>query len=955
MRAFRIPPVTGVANFGLTIFAVASRRFLFSFLLFVIAVVFAGAVAAVEIRVNAGGSQYTDGVGNVWVADTGFNTGPVSSAGNGVDILGTTDDPLYQLQRYDAPQAPELTYSFAVPNGDYVVNLHLAENYSGTFGVGLRVFDVQVEGAPALSDVDIFSEAGGANTALVRTIPLVTVSDGQLDIQFIHGVQNPIVAAIEILSLGGGTPDIDAPTVPQNVTATALGTTQVDVSWDASTDVGGGVVAGYNVYRADVGLLATVTGTSYSDTTVLANTSYDYTVSAFDNATPANESAQSSPAANVTTPPAPAVAIRVNAGGSQYTDGVGNVWSADTGFNTGPVSSAGNGVDILGTTDDPLYQLQRYDAPQAPELTYSFAVPNGDYAVNLHLAENYSGTFGVGLRVFDVQVEGAPALSDVDIFSEAGGANTALVRTIPLVTVSDGQLDIQFIHGVQNPIVAAIEILSLGGGTPDIDAPTVPQNVTATALGTTQVDVSWDASTDVGGGVVAGYNVYRADVGLLATVTGTSYSDTTVLANTSYDYTVSAFDNATPANESAQSSPAANVTTPPAPAVAIRVNAGGSQYTDGVGNVWSADTGFNTGPVSSAGNGVDILGTTDDPLYQLQRYDAPQAPELTYSFAVPNGDYAVNLHLAENYSGTFGVGLRVFDVQVEGAPALSDVDIFSEAGGANTALVRTIPLVTVSDGQLDIQFIHGVQNPIVAAIEILSLGGGTPDIDAPTVPQNVTATALGTTQVDVSWDASTDVGGGVVAGYNVYRADVGLLATVTGTSYSDTTVLANTSYDYTVSAFDNATPANESAQSTPAANVTTPAPAPDIDAPTVPQNVTATALGTTQVDVSWDASTDVGGGVVAGYNVYRADVGLLATVTGTSYSDTTVLANTSYDYTVSAFDNATPANESAQSIARGERDDAGASAGYRCADSAAERDCDGAWYDAGGRELGCVH
>ena len=86
----------------------------------------------------------------------------------------------------------------------------------------------------------------------------------------------------------------------------------------------------------------------------------------------------------------------------------------------------------------------------------------------------------------------------------------------------------------------------------------------------------------------------------------------------------------------------------------------------------------------------------------------------------------------------------------------------------------------------------------------------------------MTATALGTTQVDVSWDASTDVGGGVVAGYNVYRADVGLLATVTGTSYSDTTVVANTSYDYTVSAFDNATPANESAQSTPAANVTTP-------------------------------------------------------------------------------------------------------------------------------------
>ncbi|HEB87249.1 MAG TPA: hypothetical protein ENI68_09595, partial [Gammaproteobacteria bacterium] len=93
----------------------ASRRFLLSLLFFAASVAFAGNVSAVDIRVNAGGSQYTDGVGKVWAADTGFNTGRLSSTS--ANVLGTTDDPLYQLQRYDAPAVPELSYSFTVPNG----------------------------------------------------------------------------------------------------------------------------------------------------------------------------------------------------------------------------------------------------------------------------------------------------------------------------------------------------------------------------------------------------------------------------------------------------------------------------------------------------------------------------------------------------------------------------------------------------------------------------------------------------------------------------------------------------------------------------------------------------------------------------------------------------------------------------------------------------------------------
>jgi uncharacterized repeat protein (TIGR03806 family) len=101
--------------------------------------------------------------------------------------------------------------------------------------------------------------------------------------------------------------DTTPPTVPQGLAATAQSTTEIGLSWTASTDAGTGV-AGYRVYRdANTTAIATVTTTTYTDTGLIADTTYTYTVRAFDGATPPNESAASSPASAttlaVTTPP----------------------------------------------------------------------------------------------------------------------------------------------------------------------------------------------------------------------------------------------------------------------------------------------------------------------------------------------------------------------------------------------------------------------------------------------------------------------------------------------------------------------------------------------------------------------------------------------------------------------------------------------------------------------------
>ena len=87
-------------------------------------------------------------------------------------------------------------------------------------------------------------------------------------------------------------------------------------------------------------------------------------------------------------------------------------------------------------------------------------------------------------------------------------------------------------------------------------------------------------------------------------------------------------------------------------------------------------------------------------------------------------------------------------------------------------------------------------------------------------------------------------------------------------------------------------------------------PAADTSAPTVPSGLIATAVSDSRIDLSWTASTD--NVAVTGYSVRRNGV-LIAAPTGTTFIDLGLAANTTYTYTVDAFDAA--GNTSAESAA----------------------------------------
>lgn len=180
------------------------------------------------------------------------------------------------------------------------------------------------------------------------------------------------------------------------------------------------------------------------------------------------------------------------------------------------------------------------------------------------------------------------------------------------------------------------------------------------------------------------------------------------------------------------------------------------------------------------------------------------------------------------------------------------------------------------------------------------------DTAAPSIPSGLTATASSSTQINVNWSASTD--NTAVIGYRVKRNGLIVADVKDGTStYTDSTAVASTTYQYTVSAYD-AIP-NISADSA-AVSVTTPALATDTTPPTAPANLTATAVSSSQINLAWSASTDDATGIKE-YRVYRVNT-LIATVHTTSYGDTGLTANTSYTYHVNAVDGA--GNVSTQSL-----------------------------------------
>lgn len=728
-------------------------------------------------RINCGGPDYTDPDGNLWVSDAGFyNTGKVYSVSQ--SISGTSADALFQTERFDKPAAPNLRYSIPVPVGEYQVRLHFSENYSPLFGVGRRKFDVLLEGAMVLDDYDIFARSG-SRTAVVESFDVI-VNDGAVTLDFVHVVENPKIAAIEVISLDTPSP----PQIEQGATASlsvALNSLCPGIDNQLTLSVNDPDTAAsqltWSVFPPPAHGVATIIGEAVGRSIIVCyqpdswRTSADaFTVRVEDDSgggdsilIPVDISGVL-PSATIHQPAEAAVidgdSVTVVWSTNGATAGVARVRiRLDSGT---PVESAllsgqhaftgvaaglhhatvelldASGAVILPASATAQVAFTMRSAPPAVPIITLLAPQSGasimgsDVTAQWAVSGDTSVVDHVHLRLDDgpsiasSQLAGSHTLNGVPPGSHRLTASLAAADHSSFQN-PEATAFVEFTVQSQQPVLTATPG-SLHFGLVSVGAIAPPQTVTLRNDG--QVGLVIESSELVGEDS-AEFSVESPPAPFLIE------QGATAEIRVSFS----------PSGAGIRTSTLRIVPAAPAQAVEIvvvgegfvpsiggavlyRLNCGGTSYTDPQGNIWSPDTGFyNVGKVYSTNNA--IAGTGLDPLYRVERYDTPSAPEMVYSFPVTNGAFRVRLHFAEIYAPLFAAGRRVFDVRAEGETVLDDLDVYARVGG-NSALVETFD-VNVTDGDLDIEFIHNIENPKVSAIEIIELSGASNLLASPNV------------------------------------------------------------------------------------------------------------------------------------------------------------------------------------------------------------------------------
>jgi len=641
-------------------------------------------------------------------------------------------------------------------------------------------------------------------------------------------------------------PDKTPPTAPTGLTGVSGNPTTVYLTWNASTDNVG--VAGYYVFRNGVNV-ATTGPADYQDTGVTEATTYTYAVQAFDlggNVSPSSQSI-SVTSADVTPPTTPtnvaataASCQKVTVTWSPSTDNESvNSYTVYWGMSPASLTQAGK---TAGTT------TSYTSYPLSASTTYYYAV----------------------------------------MATDKSGNSSTLSATVPVTTFAP---------------------------------PAAPASVTATALATTKVSVAWSASAS-GGLPVQYYHVYRgltsSGMTQVGVTSNTSYTDTSATASTKFYYAVQAGDTA---GDLSPMSAIVSVTTPAAPSAPTGLTATAASDTR-ITLSWNAaasgglpiqyyyiyrgasssnmtqlaitqnltysDTTVTSGSkyyygVEAADTGMDF-----SPMSTAVSITVPSAPNAPTNVAA-TAQNATKVSVTWTASVSGGLTVQCYHVY----RGLTTSNMTQVGATSNTSYTDTTASAST-------KYYYSVQaldsagdlSPMSTTVTVTTPG-------LPATPTGLTATASSTTKVTLSWNAAAS-GGLPIQYYYLYRGTTASLMTqlaiTQNLTYTDTTVTSGAKYYYGVEAADTGM---DFSPLSPAVSVTVPT------APGAPTNLVATPQTTTKTSLAWSASVS-GGLAVQHYYVYRgtstANLSQIATITTTSYTDTTGTPATTYYYAVQAAD-----------------------------------------------------
>lgn len=632
---------------------------------------------------NATAFGFTDPQGNI------YQPGPIASKffATGSRIAGTNTPYLYQNESF---LSPSFAVPIQLPNGNYNLRLKFSEIYFNQ--AGQRKFNVAINGAPALTNFDIVSEAGASNTAVDKVFP-IAVTNQNINVAFSPVISIPKLNAFSVTPAGVDltvSPTLAVVTAGQSqqFNPTVIGTGNTAVNWTLSP-AGVGAIDATGLYTAPALIPArqtvTVTATSQADpsksASVLVKLGFPW---------------QSQDIGSVNAPgtfTSQTQAYTVSGSGDlngaadayrfawQPFNGNGSITArVNTMFNGQPVKA---GVMMRDSTlpGSPYVMVSIFGGIVG--LLQSRTALNGPTTVTFGAA----GVYWVRLERVNATFTGYVS-NDGVAWQQVGSAAVAMSSN------ALGGLAVS--SGFAAPYSVVFDGVDFGGTTSvSVDQTLASMSLgqsaqfTATVTGAANPAVTWSVSPAGQGTITAG-GLYTAPASLSAgfqsvTITATSVADPS--QSSSVTVQLDAFH-------------------------PIYVNAGGPTHIDPTGLYWQGDTGATLG--TSYSNGGAIANTTTPYLYQSERF---HTAAFTYSYIVPNGTYQVKLKFAEIFPPFTAPGQRVFNVVLNGNTVLPNFDIVASAGGQFKAIDRTFP-VTVNNGLIQITFQPVVSAPQINAIQI---------------------------------------------------------------------------------------------------------------------------------------------------------------------------------------------------------------------------------------------
>lgn len=709
------------------------------------------------------------------------------------------------------------------------------------------------------------------------------------------------------------------PGTPRNLTA-AGSAGSISLAWMAPGDDGGNASSLYNIYRMEIGGDYAWIGDSatlaYQDLSAVDGVVYFYRVSAVNKAGEGEPGLPARGVSGLPLSPQDLVAA-ITPGGAQLN------WSAPADDGGSEIvgykvyRDGGSGMTYLALVTS---GTRGYlDATAIPGTEYRYRVSalsfNGEgpwsaeAAITLPLTSPKIPVIDSAVQLDDGVLlawhmpEGSTAAEEFLLYRGATAENLVLIA---ILDSGDGRyLDATGTAGSFYALRASNQY-GVGEMSPPFQAtlgiilpPQAPEGLRAVPADSS-VTLEWGASEGA-----TGYRVHRDDGSgyvFLAATASPGYVDGSAVNGVTYGYRVSAFNDG---GESGNSSAA--IATP-------------GRVPGAVGNftlkALSASMVLSwTAPDDDGGSAVlgyrvhrNLNGTT----VLLATVASPGFADHSAVAGMPHTYWvvAVNAWGTGTESSRLNATLPYADVQGLPAPAY----LLASVGDGMVALTwdpmegldvdgfrvlrrdggSFIILANVSgDSYVDGNVTNGVEYHYLVRCFLGSSEGLNRSVSATpgTVPGSPELTVQGKIdRIDLSWNEPVD-GGSAILGYRIYRSPGAggqvLIATVTGRSYSDGSILSGVNYTYTVravNAFGEGLASND-ATAEAAWESSTPT-----DAPGAPTIVSAIG-GNTSIVLTWNAPADQGDAPLDGFSLYRGTTPLARQLLVTLPAGTTVFTD----------------------------------------------------------------